>query len=106
MGRTGDDVVEAIAVDVIDMNLGCVLCLSFCFVSQGQGMSFPRPRAQVFGRLIPRVWPDDVRATVSVHVAHTHAVVVDLFRNDMLDEGGLAILVLGYFEPNDRAEER
>src|ERR1051326_174880 len=66
----GDDVVEAIAVDVIDKHLGTTDA-----AAQGEGMLFPNWIAFERSRLLPpAVFIEKVLASISVDVAAANAV--------------------------------
>ena len=86
MCRGGDDVIKAIAVDIIDEDLRGVVHFAVQ-AAQGQRMFDPFAVARVGGGLEPGVGPDDVRAAIAVDVPTADSVgellVVAFRRNGM-----------------------
>ena len=89
VGGGSDDVVETIAVHVIDENLRGVVHLAIQ-PAEGQGMLDPRAVARVSRGLEPGVGPNEVRAAIAIEVANSDTPGHGLLRNDVFGEGALA----------------
>ncbi len=90
VGGGGDDVVETIAVDIINENLRGVVRLAIQ-AAEGQGMLEPLAVARVGRGLEPGVRPDEVGAAIAVEVANADTQVHGLLRNDVFGERALAV---------------
>src|ERR1035438_9500912 len=95
----GDDVVEAIAVDIIDEDLRGMVHFAVQ-AAQGQGMLDPLAVARVGGGLEPGVGPDDVRAAIAVDIAHADAPGHGLVRNNVLGERPPPVRSFDHLVPN------
>jgi len=101
----GDDIVEAIAVDVIDENLRGVIHLAVQS-AQSERMFDPLAVARVGGGLEPGVGPDEVRAAIAVNIAHAYAPVHGLVRNDVFGKRPPPVRSFDHFVPDRLGHRR
>jgi len=71
--RAGNDIIQSITIDIINLYLWCMLRLAFGKAADCQRVFYPLAFPRVSRCLIPGIRPQNIRTTIAVDVTNPSA---------------------------------